>query len=325
MGTPFRFNFGEEDEVSSTQEEGQFVNNSDYQTTGRVNSATPQAPLFKEHFLTTDGVTTLSSIIQQNSFSTFYLKQTLKQPEKVLAYCNGKTVSSVFQQANEDGEASGKLVDVLKHSDLNSGVYEGGFKVWECSIDLVEYLHANGIMVSSKDVLEIGCGGGLPGIYCLLSGSRSVCFQDFNAEVIDMFTLPNVMYNATKLMGMDLSRNSERTEDIVDYIKSKCMLLSGNWEESDLYLQKKDLKYDLILSSETIYNPDYYKALHTLVFNSLKRDGIALLANKSYYFGVGGSTKGFLDFVMERGVLTAEIVMQITHGVQRDIIQLKQK
>ena len=47
-------------------------------------------------------------------------------------------------------------------SDLISGVYEGGLKVWECTFDMVDYLQQ--IDMSGKSVIELGCGQGLPGI-----------------------------------------------------------------------------------------------------------------------------------------------------------------
>jgi hypothetical protein len=46
------------------------------------------------------------------------------------------------------------------NSDLVSGVYEGGLKVWECSIDICNYLckpeHRE--FLKGKRVLELGCG-----------------------------------------------------------------------------------------------------------------------------------------------------------------------
>ena len=50
-------------------------------------------------------------------------------------------------------------------SDLVSGVYEGGLKVWDCAFDLVEFVDTNSAeMFVGKRVLELGCGQGLPGI-----------------------------------------------------------------------------------------------------------------------------------------------------------------
>ena len=43
---------------------------------------------------------------------------------------------------NTDGPLAKKALDFLDApSDLVPGVYEGGLKTWECSLDLVEHLH----------------------------------------------------------------------------------------------------------------------------------------------------------------------------------------
>ena len=50
----------------------------------------------------------------------------------------------------------------FKKSDLISGVYEGGLKVWECSFDLVDYIlkkrSEDPEWLKGKTVLELGCG-----------------------------------------------------------------------------------------------------------------------------------------------------------------------
>lgn len=48
-----------------------------------------------------------------------------------------------------------EFVNDLKHTDLISGVYEGGFKLWECSIDLVQYLIDEKVNLDGKHVLEV--------------------------------------------------------------------------------------------------------------------------------------------------------------------------
>ena len=42
--------------------------------------------------------------------------------------------------------------------DVESGEYEGGSVLWECSIDLIRYL--SGIEISANHVLDLGCGQG---------------------------------------------------------------------------------------------------------------------------------------------------------------------
>lgn len=81
-------------------------------------------------------------------------------------------------------EAHTELKSVIASSDLVPGVYEGGYKVWEGSIDLVRFLASTsssewGISINtSSRVLEVGCGHGLPGIFALQHGA-AVDFQDY--------------------------------------------------------------------------------------------------------------------------------------------------
>lgn len=65
----------------------------------------------------------------------------------------------------------------------------GGFKLWECAVDLAQYLcreYSLDKLITSKTdpnfelvgrrVLELGCGQGLPGLVPLLAGAE-VHFQ----------------------------------------------------------------------------------------------------------------------------------------------------
>ncbi|KAL1664080.1 hypothetical protein GGF50DRAFT_55613 [Schizophyllum commune] len=102
-------------------------------------------------------------------------------------------------------------------SDLVPGLYEGGLKTWECSLDLVDYLDgltpasegtsagAAGICNwAGKRVLEIGCGTAIPSLYLLheiLQDERKpsdvphtkITLQDYNASVLELITLPNLL------------------------------------------------------------------------------------------------------------------------------------
>lgn len=40
-------------------------------------------------------------------------------------------------------------------SDLLPGIYEGGLKTWECSVDLAAYLSRSGIDIRGKRILEV--------------------------------------------------------------------------------------------------------------------------------------------------------------------------
>ncbi|KAK7472509.1 hypothetical protein VKT23_000624 [Stygiomarasmius scandens] len=90
-------------------------------------------------------------------------------------------------------------------SDLVPGVYEGGLKTWECSLDLVDYLHSlkqkEDFSVTGKRVLEIGCGTAVPSIYLLNQVFSSpkqhkdtvFHLQDYNDSALELVTMPNVV------------------------------------------------------------------------------------------------------------------------------------
>ena len=69
---------------------------------------------------------------------------------------------------------------------MEAGVYEGGRELWECAIDLVEWLAAH--RRPSGTVLELGCGRGLPGLWCLKRGAQQVVFSDYDADVLERYT-----------------------------------------------------------------------------------------------------------------------------------------
>lgn len=67
-----------------------------------------------------------------------------------------------------------------EHTDLIPGVYEGGAKVWECTDDMLLYLSEHFCNGNWKElqVLDLGCGSGLLGVYAFRKGA-TVTFQDY--------------------------------------------------------------------------------------------------------------------------------------------------
>ena len=52
----------------------------------------------------------------------------------------------------EDEAANDETLNDLQKSDIRTGVYEGGFKTWECSVDLASILLDRG---PRKDIDEL--------------------------------------------------------------------------------------------------------------------------------------------------------------------------
>ena len=61
--------------------------------------------------------------------------------------------------------------------------------------------------VTFKDgvrVLELGCGAGLPGLYAWREGGL-VDFADYNVEVLEHITIPNMLLNVSRVFVSELT------------------------------------------------------------------------------------------------------------------------
>ncbi|NWV67622.1 MET18 methyltransferase, partial [Malurus elegans] len=255
--------------------------------------------------------------------------------EKVLDLSYVK-LSVVEMMCLGDADSEGIVSkSISSHSDLIPGVYEGGMKIWECTFDLTDYFSEAEIEFTNKTVLDLGCGAGLLGIVALRGKADSVHFQDYNSTVIDEITLPNVVANCIddgsrmgsgkdRKVSKPPSKRPRKAEGSPDML-NKCRFFSGEWSQvSQLLLSstKAFPKYDIILTSETIYNPDYYSALHDTLAQLLDKNGRVYLASKVHYFGVGGGTYLFEKFIEEKNVFRTSIVKTIDQGLQRCIMEI---
>ncbi|RPD55528.1 hypothetical protein L226DRAFT_537017 [Lentinus tigrinus ALCF2SS1-7] len=131
----------------------------------------------------------------------------------------------------KDGRSEVDFVDAP--SDLVPGVYEGGLKTWECSLDIVDCLDSIygaeiGSKIRGKRVIELGCGTAIPSMYLLHSvfaadpaqSARDVVvhLQDYNGLVLRLVTLPNVilawyMSPASSAYRASATTQAEQTED----------------------------------------------------------------------------------------------------------------
>lgn len=139
--------------------------------------------------------------------------------------------------------------------------------------------------------------------------SISLVFQ--NKEILEHVTIQNVLLNI-------------EDEDLRQSEIQKCKFYSGDWESFNDTLSEHE-KYDVILTSETIYNPNNYNKLIKLFEQRLNNVGVIYLAAKTFYFGVGGGTRQFEKAIENTGKLKSEIVWKTTSGIQREIIKINKK
>lgn len=217
-------------------------------------------------------------------------------PTKIIAELKNKELQNVLNTAEKE------------HSDLVTGKYEGGLKIWECTYDLLQYLMHNKDIIEfqDKNVLDLGCGAGILGIYALQNGAN-VTFQDYNKEVLENVTIPNVLVNIEEKF---------REKEI-----KRCKFYSGDWTHFNNFLPNNE-QFDIILSSETIYNESNYVKIITLFKNRLNNDGSVFLAAKSVYFGVGGGTKQFENTLEKYGSLKSNVCWKTETPILRQILKI---
>ena len=230
-----------------------------------------------------------------------------------IRYVNQLDVTKSSQSIN-DAQASNNLSNETG-TDLIAGVYEGGFKIWECSYDLLTYLQE---LVATNEsmfpnVLDLGCGAGLLGIYTAIKGAASVVFQDYNEAVIQGVTIPNYLVNI----------KSHPT------LKCQTKFISGPWETMCNSIVDEKERFDLVLTSETIYNTSHYSHLLEIFDYALTRHGRILLAAKVNYFGVGGGLRQFEaalnDANKKHPKWAFRIVKIIDENVKREILEITRK
>lgn len=170
----------------------------------------------------------LATLPEHLSYSTVRIESPLGK----IVYLPRRELFDVRAQLlQENSSASDQVVENLDKSDLRSGIYEGGFKTWECSIDLASFLLDRGPrkdideLVKCDQILEVfvtihspyirrityiidmrlthtsqlGAGSALPSLilfrHAVLHSLSDITFTlaDYNEEVLRLITLPNLI------------------------------------------------------------------------------------------------------------------------------------
>ncbi|KAI7905532.1 uncharacterized protein BX663DRAFT_500055 [Cokeromyces recurvatus] len=218
---------------------------------------------------------------------------------------------------NQDDNTEKEVLDMLNltgNTDLIRGVYEGGFKTWECSVDLVQFLSSlSEDQITHKRVLELGCGSSLPSLF-LLSHSQTnrVDVQDYNSQVIRYITIPNILLNTVLSVQEPTINNEEMEEEdddeddnennveeeeeedkrieedpitcdaeaeiqpekiptMLKQVHSRTRAFVGDWSSLPDQLNVDQEKYDMIVTSETIYAEHALPDLIQVIQKALKK------------------------------------------------------
>ena len=228
----------------------------------------------------------------------------MEDKTRKIEFSNDKSLSNISLNYIHFNNSLIKTTNVPENTDLISGKYEGGIKIWECDQDLLEFLPSiYNDSWKNKNILDMGCGHGLPGIYLLLKGINEICFQDFNKEVLD-----NITKNYINQLKNNFGLNFEKKVNYVD----------GDWGEFQY-----NKKFDIIISGDTLYNNSNYEKIYNLIKNNLNKDGEAYFASKRFYFGVGGGSSEFRQYISDRNEFQIEQVKTIKDGINNIRVILK--
>ena len=103
-------------------------------------------------------------------------------------------------------------------------------------------------------------------------------------------------------------------------LESKVSLFYGDW--SDIPIPSNH--FDLVITCETIYNQENYPKLASLMEKCINPDGKVLVGAKTHYFGVGGGTRTFEEFMSRNSRLKSSSVIKVIDSpVQREIIMFE--
>ncbi|KAF9202109.1 hypothetical protein BGZ49_007686 [Haplosporangium sp. Z 27] len=123
---------------------------------------------------------------------------------------------------------------------------------------------------------------------------------------------------------LDLPYSEEEKLTLMRKVETQSTFYMGDWSGLvDLMAFSGDEdKYDLILTSETIYAEESHPKLYATIKNSLKRGGKALVAAKTFYFGVGGDILSFRRLIEKDNVFNVKVVFSAQSFVRREILEL---
>ncbi|KAK1832913.1 hypothetical protein QBC39DRAFT_65220 [Podospora conica] len=216
----------------------------------------------------------------------------------------------LMAEEEEEHDADSETAPGLGEHDVKTGIYEGGFKSWESSVDLVKVLDSEKVAQALSRgpyvSMELGCGTALPSIALFqwalterLSGENSplvLTLADYNPTVLELVTLPNFLLawalqqrgkNDVLEDAFSMDGELELTPEVVKAFRYaltsnhiELSFLSGAWSPDfvDLLyrtsitpLAARDTS-TLVMGAETIYSPFALESFATTLVSILERE-----------------------------------------------------
>ena len=149
--------------------------------------------------------------------------------------------------------------------------------------------------------------------------------QDYNLQTLQLVTFPNMFLTwYISHFSKDSTGEAEINEEVIALFKKHLIddkvdlrFSYGAWKALD-----SDIKYDYLLTSETVYRTESIPPLVQLIQSASHENTATLVATKGIYFGVGGGVREFSDYLASNGHSTDVVWTKEGTGVSRHILKV---
>ncbi|GLB03490.1 hypothetical protein AtubIFM57258_008074 [Aspergillus tubingensis] len=307
MTSTFSFGFaGDDIDIDDTEMNETHETNND-QNAG-AGSTLPELIPAKKHDVA-EWIPTLPSQISFNKLRLPTKNATANQ-HLTLARRDIFDIRAQLMAEDTPDENNEELIAGLEKGDIKPNFYEGGFKTWECAVDLAKVLVDTDELAAStatgdRHIIELGAGTAIPSLSLFAqllshpaSGQRThFTFADYNSAVLRLVTFPNLLltwYHYTQSSPSPSEGQSEEDEllDITPTLIQSFQedlsargitisFISGAWSPAFVDLvfspssssstQEVTYAQTLVLASETIYSPASLGAFSETLVALLRR------------------------------------------------------
>ncbi|PWY72507.1 hypothetical protein BO94DRAFT_246064 [Aspergillus sclerotioniger CBS 115572] len=311
MTSTFSFGFaGDDIDIDIDETEVNEINETNNGQSLNAGAALPELIAARKH----DMAEWVPSLPSQISFNKLKLAHDASQDEntgKPITLARREVFDIRTQLMAEDtpDEDNEELIAGLEKGDIKPNFYEGGFKTWECAVDLARLLvDTDDVSKPTQDrhIIELGAGTAVPSLALfaqLLSEPSSsttqrkthFTFADYNSAVLRLVTFPNLLltwnYTISHKQASDspedggpeaeeeeLDITPELVQSFRDDIANRGItvdFISGAWSPAFVDLvfasDQKGRGSVLILASETIYSPASLLAFSETLLALLRR------------------------------------------------------
>ncbi|KAK5052594.1 hypothetical protein LTR84_002459 [Exophiala bonariae] len=208
----------------------------------------------------------------------------------------------------EEDDISDSLLSGLENGDLTSGVYEGGFKTWECALDLASLcagLDFGSGGANGWDVVELGAGSAIPSLTIVRNylgsaakGDLRMTLCDYNEDVLRLATAPNLLVNYLQQVTAVASSSGAPPEDISEEGELDVEALGPEpIENSESSLRQRGITVNFLSGGWGDAFIDKFATLTSASSSSREARNLLILASETIYSLT--STKIFAETLLQ--------------------------